>query len=126
MHSNVIPILNERNRRGRRGERSEKEREEAKKRKMSERMVNRIIRDSHNKRDSNNTHVMIMKSLHRALLIATIQGKSNELRWRDKGYDEYDCVIERYADEESKELDPQCFDWQSQTKKETSKDNEYK
>jgi hypothetical protein len=43
--------------------------------------------------------------LNPALLIAMIQGKSNEVRWRDKGYEHYDCAIERRAvsDEESKE-----------------------
>jgi hypothetical protein len=44
----MIPILNERNGRGRRDGRGEKEREEPKKRKMSERIGNRITRDSRN------------------------------------------------------------------------------
>jgi hypothetical protein len=38
-----------------------------------------------------------------------LQGKSNEVRWRDRGYDHCDCAIERRAvsDEESKEANPQ-------------------
>jgi hypothetical protein len=42
-------------------------------------------------------------------MIAMIQGKSNEMRWRDKGHDHCDCAIEGRAvsDEESKEADPQ-------------------
>jgi hypothetical protein len=45
----VAAILNERNGRERREGRIEKEMKEAKKRKMSERRVNRITCDSHNK-----------------------------------------------------------------------------
>jgi hypothetical protein len=42
-------------------------------------------------------------------MIAMIQGKSNEMRWRDKEYDHCDCAIEKRAvsDKESKEADPQ-------------------
>jgi hypothetical protein len=42
-------------------------------------------------------------------MIAMIQGKSNEVKWRDKGYDHCDCTIDRrgVSDEESKETDPQ-------------------
>jgi hypothetical protein len=38
-----------------------------------------------------------------------IQGKSNKVRWRDKGYDHCDYAIEKGAvsDEESKEADQQ-------------------
>jgi hypothetical protein len=38
-----------------------------------------------------------------------IQGKSSEVRWRDKGYDHCDFAIERRAvsDEESKKADSQ-------------------
>jgi hypothetical protein len=41
-------------------------------------------------------------------MIAMIQGKSNEVRWRDKEYDDCDCAIVRRAvfGEESKEADP--------------------
>jgi Mor family transcriptional regulator len=46
----MLPISDKRNGRGRRDGRGEKEREEAKKRKMSERMVNRITRDPHNEK----------------------------------------------------------------------------
>jgi hypothetical protein len=59
----MIPILTERNGRGRRDGRGEKEREEVKKRKMSERIGNRITRDLITKRHSSNTHKMIMKRL---------------------------------------------------------------
>jgi hypothetical protein len=37
-----------------------------------------------------------------------IHGKSNEVRWRDKGYDYNDCVIERHDvySAKSKEANP--------------------
>jgi hypothetical protein len=35
--------------------------------------------------------------LNRALMMAMIQRKSNEVRWRDIGYDHCDCAIERRA-----------------------------
>jgi hypothetical protein len=52
-------------------------------------------------------------------MIAMIRGKSNGVRWRDKGYDHCDCAAERRAvfDDESKEADPQGFDWQSRMEK---------
>jgi hypothetical protein len=42
------------------------------------------------------------------LIIAVIQGKSNEVRWRDNGYDTSERAIERDVlyHEESKEADP--------------------
>jgi hypothetical protein len=42
-------------------------------------------------------------------MIAMIQGKSNEVRWRAKGYNHCDCAIERPAvsDEESKKTEQQ-------------------
>jgi hypothetical protein len=69
----MIHILSQRNGKGRRDERGENEREEGKKRKMSERMINRKTRDSHNE----NTAVILMerssKALSRALMVAMIQ-----------------------------------------------------
>jgi hypothetical protein len=40
-------------------------------------------------------------------MITMIQGKSNQVRWRDKEYDHCDCATERRAisDEKSKEAD---------------------
>jgi hypothetical protein len=51
-------------------------------------------------------------------MIAVIQEKSNEVRWRDKRHDHCGCAIERRAvsDEESKKADPQKIDRQSQKK----------
>jgi hypothetical protein len=47
--------------------------------------------------------------LNRALVIAMIQGKSNDVRRRDKGHDYCDYAIQGLAvsDAESKEVDPQ-------------------
>jgi hypothetical protein len=56
-------------------------------------------------RKNGNIHGMIKKDLNRARMIAMTQGKSNKVRWRDKGDDHCGCVIERRAvsNEESKE-----------------------
>jgi hypothetical protein len=41
-------------------------------------------------------------------MIAMIQGKSNEVRLREDGYNHYHCAVDRRVvpNEESKEIDP--------------------
>jgi uncharacterized paraquat-inducible protein A len=57
-----------------------------------------------------------------------IHGKSNEVKWRDKGCDHCDCAIERptVSDEESNKCTQNELIGRVETTKEKGRDNEYK